>query len=130
MSRDLLPKRCERRLKTIKINISQYHQQTKNSCSKKRIRSFMEVLTKSPTTAPATDSFPINGTDHLEIYGGQLLAHKAFWQYPEAVRKHCTITELIYVPNEVRDGFYLLDLQTAAFDLDASPSRPVLFLTD
>ena len=62
--------------------------------------------------------------------GGQLLAHKAFWQYPEAVRKHCTITELIYVPNEVRDGFYLLNLQTASFDLDASPSRPVLFLTD
>lgn len=59
--------------------------------------------------------------------GGQLLAHKAFWQYPEAVRKNCTITELIYVPNEIRDGFYLLDLQTASFDLDASPSKPVLY---
>lgn len=59
--------------------------------------------------------------------GGQLLAHKAFWQYPDAVREHCTITELIYVPNEVRDGFYLLNLQTASFDLDASPSRPILY---
>ena len=59
--------------------------------------------------------------------GGQLLAHKAFWQYPEAVRTHCTITELIYVPNEVKDGFYLLELQTASFDLDASPSRPMLY---
>lgn len=62
--------------------------------------------------------------------GGLLLAHKAFWQYPEAVREHCTITELIYVPNEVKDGFYLLNLQTASFDLDASPSRPVLFAAE
>lgn len=58
---------------------------------------------------------------------GQLLAHRVFWQYPDAVRKHCTITELIYASNEVKDGFYLLNLQTASFDLDASPSRPVLF---
>lgn len=59
--------------------------------------------------------------------GGQLLAHRAFWQYPDAVRKHCTITEMIYVPNEIRDGVYLLNLQTASFDLDASPSKPVIF---
>jgi arylformamidase len=59
--------------------------------------------------------------------GGQLLAHKAFWQYPDAVRTHCTITELIYVPNEVKDGFYLLNIQTASFDLDASPSKPVVW---
>lgn len=59
--------------------------------------------------------------------GGLLLAHRAFWQYPDAVRADCTITEMIFVPNEAPDGFYLLNLQTAAFDLDASPSRPVLF---
>ncbi len=59
--------------------------------------------------------------------GGQLLGHRAFWQYPEAVRSHCTITELIYVPNEVRDGLYLLNLQTTALDLDASPSKPVIY---
>lgn len=59
--------------------------------------------------------------------GGQLLAHRAFWQYPDAVREGCTITEMIFVPEKVADGFYLLNLQTAAFDLDASPSRPVVF---
>ncbi|MBK8193632.1 MAG: cyclase family protein [Lewinellaceae bacterium] len=58
---------------------------------------------------------------------GKLLAHRAFWQYPETVRQYCTITELIYVPNDVKDGFYLLNLQTASFDLDASPSKPVIF---
>jgi arylformamidase len=63
-----------------------------------------------------------------EVDGGQLLAHKAFWRYPgDAVRADCTITELIYVPNELKDGLYLLNLQTAAFDIDASPSRPVAF---
>ncbi len=59
--------------------------------------------------------------------GALFLGHKAFWQYPEAVRTYCTITELIFVPNTVKDGLYLLNLQTAAFDLDASPSRPVIF---
>ncbi len=77
-----------------------------------------------------------NGIEHLlldlpsvdrEEDGGALLAHRAFWQYPEAIRTHCTITEMIYVPNEVKDGFYLLNLQTASFDLDASPSKPVIF---
>jgi kynurenine formamidase len=59
--------------------------------------------------------------------GGQLQAHKAFWQYPHQIRKHATITELIYVPNTVKDGYYLLNIQTASFDLDASPSKPVIF---
>lgn len=59
--------------------------------------------------------------------GGRLLAHRAFWQYPHATRRNCTITELIYAAPEVSDGYYLLNIQTAAFQLDASPSRPVLF---
>jgi kynurenine formamidase len=58
---------------------------------------------------------------------GALLAHRAFWRYPEAVRVGATITELVYVPQEVPDGLYLLDLQTAAFELDAVPSRPILY---
>jgi arylformamidase len=60
--------------------------------------------------------------------GGQLLGHKAFWCYPsERVRTHCTITELIFVPDAVPDGDYLLNLQTTLLDLDASPSRPVIY---
>ncbi|MGH7784095.1 MAG: cyclase family protein, partial [Candidatus Binatia bacterium] len=45
-------------------------------------------------------------------------------------RTDCTITELIYVPNEVEDGECLLNLQIAPFAADASPSRPVLFKLD
>ncbi len=41
-----------------------------------------------------------------------------------------TITELIYVPDHVPDGEYLLNLQIAPFNADASPSRPIIFPID
>lgn len=62
-----------------------------------------------------------------ESDGGMLLAHKAFWGVPDRCLEHKTITELIYVPDELKDGFYLLELQTAPFELDAAPSRPLLY---
>jgi hypothetical protein len=64
---------------------------------------------------------------------GKLLAHKAFWNVkntqelnPDA-RLSCTITELIFVPDAIQDGTYLLNLQIASFENDASPSKPVLY---
>jgi len=62
-----------------------------------------------------------------EMDEGALAAHKAFWSYPESPRFQATITELIFVPNFVLDGRYLLNLQVAPIESDASPSRPVLF---
>lgn len=59
--------------------------------------------------------------------GGALAAHHAFWAYPEKTRKESTITELIYVPDEVKDGFYLLNLMVTSIMNDASPSRPILY---
>ncbi len=59
---------------------------------------------------------------------GKLLGHHAFWQYPGPnVRHQATITELIYVDGDIIDGPYLLNLQIASFELDASPSKPVLY---
>ncbi|WP_425235741.1 cyclase family protein [Ulvibacterium sp.] len=58
---------------------------------------------------------------------GELLAHKAFWNFNGALRKSATITELVFVPNHIQDGKYFLNLQVAPFVNDASPSRPVLF---
>lgn len=58
---------------------------------------------------------------------GKLSAHKAFWNFPSKDRLDCTITELVFIPDEVEDGSYLLNLQIAPFDLDASPSKPVLY---
>ncbi|WP_375438116.1 cyclase family protein [uncultured Hymenobacter sp.] len=59
--------------------------------------------------------------------GGALLAHHAFWQYPHATRQQATITELVFVPDELEDGLYLLNLQVTSLELDASPSKPVLY---
>lgn len=59
---------------------------------------------------------------------GKLAMHKYFWDYPQNIRKNATITELVFVPNDIHDGLYLLNLQTPTLDADAVPSRPVLFL--
>jgi kynurenine formamidase len=61
-----------------------------------------------------------------EVDGGLLAAHKAFWQYPGSTRKNATVTELIYVPDSIKDGLYLLHLQIAPLQSDASPSRVFL----
>ena len=58
---------------------------------------------------------------------GQLLAHKAFWDVKGKIRTEATITEFIYVPNKVEDGSYILNLQIAPFENDATPSKPVLY---
>ena len=65
---------------------------------------------------------------------GKLSNHRIFWNVEPGsfethsdTRIYSTITELIYVPNEVADGEYLLNLQIAPFMADASPSRPILF---
>lgn len=62
--------------------------------------------------------------------GGLLLAHHAFWQYPESPRTNATITELAYIPNAAKDDKYLLHLSIAAFASDASPSKPLLYVIE
>lgn len=66
--------------------------------------------------------------------GGSLAAHRAYWGLPPsassarlAQRGRALVTELAFVPDTVRDGLYLLDLQVPAFGADAAPSRPVLY---
>lgn len=64
---------------------------------------------------------------------GKLLAHKAFWNVKdvnnlnEDARLDCTITEMIFVDDTVNDGSYVLNLQIASFENDASPSKPILY---
>ncbi len=64
---------------------------------------------------------------------GKLLAHKAFWNVKDVsnlnvdARLESTITEMIFVGDEVEDGSYVLNLQIASFENDASPSKPVLY---
>ena len=58
---------------------------------------------------------------------GKLLSHNAFWDTKGKMRFDATITELIFVPNNVKDGTYFLNLQIAPFENDASPSKPILY---
>jgi hypothetical protein len=65
---------------------------------------------------------------------GLLTVHHRFWQVPEGSHtltdgSRCdrTITEMIYVPDTLPDGAYLLVLQVPAFATDVAPSRPWLY---
>ena len=58
---------------------------------------------------------------------GKLEFHHKFWAVPGEHHKTRTITELIFVPDTIEDGEYILELQLAPFENDASPSRPVLY---
>jgi kynurenine formamidase len=65
---------------------------------------------------------------------GKLTNHRIFWNVEQGTFAaetesliNNTITELIFVPDEIADGKYLLNLQIAPFASDAAPSRPVLF---
>lgn len=68
-----------------------------------------------------------------EVDEGKLLSHKAFWNVKNVnevnadARFNCTITELVFIESEVLDGSYILNLQIASFENDASPSKPVLY---
>ena len=62
---------------------------------------------------------------------GHLTAHNIFWETrgkefnPDTQNK--TITEMIFVPDSLKNGHYLLNLQIPAFVSDAAPSRPILY---
>ncbi|MFH7016545.1 cyclase family protein [Flavobacterium sp. FlaQc-47] len=64
---------------------------------------------------------------------GKLLAHKAFWNVKDTLnlnpdaRFNATITEMIFAANEIEDGDYILNIQIASFENDASPSKPTLY---
>lgn len=64
---------------------------------------------------------------------GMLANHRIFWNVEPGrrevnanTRTDSTITEMIYVPNGIEDGEYLLNLQIAPFESDCAPSRPIL----
>lgn len=86
--------------------------------------------------AAVTEYLAKNGVNHLlvdlpsvdrEVDEGKLLAHKAFWDFTHKVRTHSTITELIFIDNSIPDDLYLLNLQIASLEMDAGPSKPVLY---
>lgn len=92
-----------------------------------RDQGVQHLLTDFPSVDPEEDE-------------GRLSAHHEWWGVPQRVkggnvsrlesshpRYSATITELIYVSQEVEDGLYLLNLQVPNLRTDAVPSRPVLY---
>jgi kynurenine formamidase len=76
------------------------------------------------------------GIDHLvmdlpsvdrEADNGALMAHHLFWNYPSNPQLHKTITEMAYIPGEVEDGVYFLNIQITSLENDASPSKLMLY---
>lgn len=61
-----------------------------------------------------------------EVDDGKLVAHKTFWA-GEQRENFSTITELAYIPDNLTDGLYLLNIQVLQIQLDASPSNPILY---
>ncbi|MBR9859618.1 cyclase family protein [bacterium] len=59
--------------------------------------------------------------------GGVLASHHVFWNYPEQPRMESSITEFIYVEDEIQDGSYALKLNISPFNSDAAPSKPTLY---
>lgn len=106
-------------------------------------RKYDDVDIPAYFTAEAMQYIMQTGVRHLlvdlpsidRIYdGGKLENHRIFWRVEPgkfetnaATRMNATITELIYVPDGVADGEYILNLQIAPFSSDASPARPILF---
>lgn len=65
---------------------------------------------------------------------GKLSNHHIFWNIEQGSHDvnitsmtHKTITEFIYVANNVSDGKYLLDIQIPPFMADAAPSKPIIY---
>lgn len=89
---------------------------------------FIEAIAMSEITARGIKHFLIDlPSVDKELDNGNLAAHHSFWEHPKNTNLERTITELIYVPNSIKDNIYLLNLQIAPFENDASPSKPVLY---
>ena len=53
--------------------------------------------------------------------GGQLGNHKKFFKQGK------TISELLFIPDDLKDGFGFLQIQIPNWGLDAAPSRPIFY---
>jgi kynurenine formamidase len=68
---------------------------------------------------------------------GRLTTHRVFFGLPRgshslasARRPGSTVTELAFIPDEIADGPYLLQIQVPAIGGDAVPSRPLLYMLE
>jgi len=77
-------------------------------------KGIQHILTDLPSVDPEMDN-------------GILAAHRAFWQYPFDTRTASTITEMMYFPEQLVDGLYMVSFHILRLMSDASPSTIVLY---
>ena len=58
---------------------------------------------------------------------GKLGNHKIFFLNEKEIPNNNTITEFVFIPDNCKDGNYFLNLGIPKFNLDAAPSRPIIF---
>jgi hypothetical protein len=75
---------------------------------------FKHVLTDLPSIDKESDE-------------GRLAAHKNWFLVNGNAPLDRTITELIYVPNSIADGNYVLNIQVPKIETDAVPSRILVY---
>ncbi|MBI3134816.1 MAG: cyclase family protein [Bacteroidetes bacterium] len=108
---------------------------TADNTTEKRHRNYSNTNPAYLTTAAIQYILDL-GIDHLvvdlpsvdrENDGGELAAHHLFWNYPQNPWLHKTITEMVFVPDAIKDDVYFLNIQIASLESDASPAKLVLF---
>ena len=87
-------------------------------------------------TAEAIEYINDLGVEHLmvdlpsidrENDNGELSGHHRFWNYPKDPQIHKTISELLFIPDSVRDDRYIVNIQIMSIESDASPSKIMLY---
>jgi kynurenine formamidase len=108
----------------------------------KNKRTYKEINTYPFFTTEAVNYIRNLGVLHLLVDipsidrikdAGMLSNHRRYWGRDKDVddeaiymRQHATITEQIYVPDKINDGFYFLYLCYPMIKTDAVPSWPIL----
>ncbi len=110
-------------IRTLSNGLNKLHMQYSNTNPPYILKDAIEYLNEKEVEHLLIDLPSVD----KEKDDGKLEAHHAFWNYPENTQTHKSITEMIYVPNEIIDGTFLLNIQIASFENDASPSKPLLY---
>ena len=119
---------------------------TRPNPQSKKSQAYSGVHQPAFLTVEAMQAIVQTGIQHLlmdvpsvdRIYDkGMLTNHHLFWNVAEQSHRLAaeswrekTISEMIFVPDEIQDGIYLLSIQVPAFCTDAAPSRPVIYQID
>lgn len=87
---------------------------TKEAMSYLKSLGFQHILTDLPSIDKESDE-------------GKLAAHKAWFLTNEIADKNRTITEFIYIKNEIADGHYYLNMQFPKMETDAVSSQILIY---